>query len=195
MSSMPRPRHSLRFRRAFTLAEMLVVFVLVSVLVGFGVLGWKRLTWRLQAIGATDEVRNALLAARSDAMSRKRHSGILVDRDSLRFLRFVDSSSTGASDGRYTQGERILQGWTPLPPKMVVYTMSSSITPAPSPRPCGSSGKSAATTTQSGRYSVVFRPDGRSWATFQAKLGVSSFPKDTFKILVLPPTGLVRLEN
>jgi Tfp pilus assembly protein FimT len=173
---------------------MLVVLALVSILAGVGILGWKRLMWRIQAYGATDALRNAILLARSDAVTRKRHSGILIDRDSLRYLRFVDSSASGAADGRYTAGERLLQPWTPLPRKMLVHSMRSSISPAPTPRPCGKVA-SAAGSAQAGRYSVVFRPDGRSWATFEASFGVSSFPADTFRILVLPPTGLVQLEN
>jgi Tfp pilus assembly protein FimT len=175
--------------------EMIVVLALVSTLAGMGILGWKRLMWRVQAYGATDALRNALLLARSDAVTRKRHSGILIDRDSLRYLRFVDSSSSGAADGRYASGERLLQGWTPLPGKMVVHDMVSSITSAPTPRPCGTLAAKSAGAAQTGRYSVVFRPDGRSWATLAAKLGVSSFPADTFRILVLPPTGMVQLEN
>jgi type II secretory pathway pseudopilin PulG len=177
------------------MVEMIVVLVLVSILAGMGMMGWKRLMWRVQAYGATDELRNALLLARSDAVTRKRHSGILIDRDSLRYLRFVDSSPTGASDGRYTAGETILQPWTPLPKRMIVYSMISSITPDPTPRPCGTRPSSGATSSQTGRYSIVFKPDGRSWAPLLAKLGVSSFPSDTFRILVLPPTGLVQMEN
>jgi len=182
-------------RRAYTMIEMIVVLVLVSILAGMGTLGWKRVMWRVQAYGATDALRNALLLARSDAVTRKHHSGILIDRDSLRYLRFVDSSSTGASDGRYTAGEIILQPWTPLPKRMVIYSMNSGITPDPTPRPCGTRRSTTATSTQTGRYSIVFKPDGRSWATLQAKLGVSSFPSDTFRIIVLPPTGMVQLEN
>lgn len=175
--------------------EMLVVVVLIGILSGMGMLGWNRLMWRLQAYGSTDEVRNALLLARSDAVTRKRHSGILIDRDSLRYLRFVDSSSTGAHDGRYNAGEEILQPWTPLPRRMVVYSINASISPDPTPRPCGTRVRPGAASGQSGRYSIVFRPDGRSWAPLDARLGVSSFPSDTFRIQVLPATGMVQLEN
>ena len=195
MLSKPRSRRSSRSRRAYTLIEMIVVLVLVSILVGTGAMGWKRLMWRVQAYGATDAFRNALLLARSDAVTRKHHSGILIDRDSLRYLRFVDSSSTGAHDGRYNAGERVLQPWTSLPKRMIVLSMSSSITPDPAPRVCGTRSKSTTTSTQAGRYSIVFKPDGRSWATLHAELGISSFPSDTFRILVLPPTGMVQMEN
>lgn len=174
--------------------EMIVVLALVSILAGAGILGWKRLMWRIQAYGATDALRNAVLLARSDAVTRKRHSGILIDRDSLRYLRFVDSSATGAADGRYAAGERLLHPWTPLPKKMIIHAMSSSISSAPTPRPCGKPAPKSSS-AQAGRYSIVFRPDGRSWATLEAKFGVSSFPADTFRIQVLPPTGMVQLEN
>lgn len=157
--------------------------------------GWKRVMWRVQALGAADEFRNALQLARSDALSRQRHSGVLLDPSGLRFLRFVDSSSSGAADGRYSAGETVIQDWRPLPTKMLVHAVYSSISAPVTLRSCGGAATTASGTAQAGTFSLVFAPDGRSLATFQAKLGISTFPKDTFRIEVLPPTGLITLER
>jgi hypothetical protein len=136
-----------------------------------------------------------LQLARSDALSRQRHSGVLLDPAGLRFLRFVDSSSSGSADGRYTAGETIVEDWRPLPAHMIVHSVNSSISAPVTLRVCGATATAAAGSTQSGSFSLVFAPDGRSLATFQAKLGIESFPKDTFRIEVLPPTGLITLER
>ena len=169
--------------------------VLVGILASMASVGWKRVMWRVQALGAADEFRNALQLARSDALSRQRHSGVLLDPAGLRYLRFVDSSSSGAADGRYTAGETIVQDWRPLPTRMVVHSVHSSISAPVTLRTCGSAATSGTSSTQAGTFSLVFAPDGRSLATFQAKLGIESFPEDTFRIEVLPPTGLITLER
>jgi hypothetical protein len=161
-----------------------------------GVASWKRSTWRLQARGAIEEFRDAILLARSDAVTRKRNSGIFIDASAMRYLRFVDSSSIGESDGRYQSGETILQTWAPLPRRLLGYEFTSSLSPDPLPRDCRSAASPSTTSAEPpGSYSLVFRSDGRAWATLQAKLGVESFPNDTFRLNVLPPTGLVTLEN
>jgi len=157
--------------------------------------GWKRVMWRVQALGAADEFRSALQLARSDALARQRYSGVVIDPSSLRFLRFIDSSSSGAHDGRYDTGEIVIQNWKPLPAHMIVHSVFSSISAPVTLRSCGSAAITGTATAQSGTFSLVFGPDGRSLATFQAKLGIESFPKDTFRIEVLPPTGLVTLER
>lgn len=169
--------------------------VLVGILASMASVGWKRVMWRVQALGAADEFRNALQLARSDALSRQRHSGVLLDPAGLRFLRFVDSTSSGSADGRYTVGETIVESWRPLPAHMIVHSVYSSISAPVTLRSCGGTASTASGTTQSGTFSLVFAPDGRSLATFQAKLGIESFPADTFRIEVLPPTGLITLER
>lgn len=157
--------------------------------------GWKRVMWRVQALGAADEFRNALQLARSDALSRQRHSGVLLDPAGLRYMRFVDSSSSGIADGRYSAGETIVSTWQPLPTHLVVHSVYSSISAPTTLRVCGAATATTAGSTQSGTFALVFAPDGRSLATFQANLGVESYPSDTFRIEVLPPTGLITLER
>ncbi|MBK9575632.1 MAG: hypothetical protein IPK50_20910 [Fibrobacterota bacterium] len=173
------------------------MLVLIGVLTGLASVSWKRVTYKIRVLGAVNELRNAIQLARSDAMTRRRHSGILIDTAGKRFLRFVDSSKlTAMSDGTFTASEdSVLQDWVDLPSQIVVYGLASSYTPLRQPRTCGSA-SGASTTVRSGPlFPVVFRPDGSSWATFETRLGVQSFPRDTFRLIVFPPTGFVQMEN
>lgn len=181
-------------RRGFTLMEVLVVLVLVGILTALATVGWQRFTWQVRVRGALDDLRNAIQLARSDATTRKRSSGILIDQDSLRYLRFVDSSSTGESNGRYDAGEFILQPWTKFPSRLVFFDVQSSIQAILPPRKCDQLPSATLPAHQHGTYSIVFKSDGSSMATFQAKLGIRSFP-DTFHLNILPPTGWVMLEK
>lgn len=174
--------------------EMLVVLVIVGILCGLASVLWTRFSWKINARGGMDELRNAIQLARSDATTRKRSSGILIDTDSLRYLRFIDSSATGAQNGRYDPGEVILQRWTKLPRKLVFFDVKSSISATTSPPKCDQPASTTSATPQSGTYSIVFKSDGSSMAAFRAKLGIESFP-DTFNLVVLPPTGWVLLEK
>jgi len=175
--------------------ELMVVLVLVGILSVLAVGGWKRIQWRVQVLGAADEFRNALLLARSDATTRQRNSGIVLDTANHRYRRFVDSAADGTAHGTYENGENILQDWQPLPANMVFDRVRSNVSPDPAPLPCGSAATTPPDTSQVGTYSVVFRPDGRCWADFYAKFEISTFPNDTFVVTVLPPTGLVTLEH
>jgi len=190
------PRQHCGHRSGFTILEVVIVVVMVGIVAAMSATAWTRLTWNIQAKGAVEEFRDAILLARSDAITRKRNSGIFVDVSGMRYLRFVDSSSLGEADGRYQAGERIVRDWSKLPARLLAYEFRSSISPDPTPRPCESAASTPTSITESpGSYSIVFRPDGRVWATLQAKLGIESFPNDTFRLNVFPPTGLVTLEN
>ena len=154
--------------------------------------GWKRVMWRVQALGAADEFRQALQLARTDAYSKGRESGVLFDPAQKRFLRFLDLDK----DGMYSAGETVIQAWTALPEHMVIHSVHSSISSPPSIRLCETiSAATPSSTNQLGTFSLVFRSTGEAMATFQAKLGIESFPSDTFRIEVLPPTGLVTMER
>lgn len=154
--------------------------------------GWKRVMWRVQALGAADEFRQALQLARTDAYSKGRESGVHFDPSQKRFLRFLDADK----DGMYSVGETVIQGWTALPDHMVIHSVHSSISTPPTVRLCETPSSAAASASpQFGTFSLVFRSTGEAMATFQAKLGIESFPKDTFRIEVLPPTGLVTMER
>jgi len=173
-----------------------VVLAMVGIVAAMGATAWKRLVWNVQARGAVEEFRDAILLARSDAVTRKRNSGIFIDASRMRYMRFVDSSSLGEADGRYQSGETVLHDWTNLPQRLLNHEITSSLSPDPTPRACGTSASATTLPTEPpGSYSIVFRPDGRAWATLQAKLGVETFPTDTFRLNVFPPTGLVTLEN
>lgn len=181
--------------RGFTLLEVLVVVALVGILASMAAGSWKRMMWRVQSVGAADEFRSALMLARSDARTSQSYSGVFFDPPNKRYLRFVDSTNSDEHDGRYTAGERILQDWRPLPSKLLVYDVQSSIAPSIPLRPCNGTAPPVSATVQSTTFSVVFKPNGQCMATFLAKLGIESFPSDTFRIEVLPPTGLVTMEN
>ncbi len=175
----------------------MVVLALIGILAGLASVSWKRITYKFRVLGAVDELRNAIQLARSDAMTRRRHSGILIDTAGRRFLRFIDSSrTTSLSDGTFTPSEdSILQDWKGLPSQMVAYGVASSYTPLREPRQCGATTVVTTTIRSGPAFPIVFRPDGSSWATFEALLGVEGFPKDTFRLTVFPPTGFVQMEK
>jgi prepilin-type N-terminal cleavage/methylation domain-containing protein len=198
LSSVPMPPQQITLMRpakrgGFTMIEMLIVLVMVGILSAMAITGWKRLMWHVQAQGAAQEFRDAIALARSDAVTKKRNSGILIDPAGMRYLRFVDSNTT---NGRYDIGESVLQGWTSFPSSLIIHLpVLSAWSPDPIPLSCDPSASPLDYSTQVGNVAVVFKPDGRSWATLQVKLGVRTFPSDTFHIGVLPPTGLVQLRK
>jgi len=173
---------------------LVVVIAIVGLLAGLATTVWKRVIWRMQVGGAMNEFRDAIVSARSDAVTRRRNSGIVFDPAGKRYLRFVDSTGNDIHDGRYSTGERILKPWTALPKQLIVYSVSAAISPEPTPRPCQGR-SSTVSSAQVGTFSITFRPSGQSWSTFQAKLGVATFPSDTFRVDILPATGLVTMAH
>lgn len=187
-----------KVRSGFTILEVLIVVVLIGILAVLASVSWRRITYKLRVVTAVEELRNAVQLARSDAVTRRRHSGLLLDVSARKYLRFVDSSKlTQLPDGTYTTDDPIvIQDWVELPSRLVFHSVASSFTPRREPRNCGASRVAVSTTTRAGPfYPIVFRPDGSSWATFDARLGVESFPGDTLRLTVFPPTGLVQLEK
>ena len=185
-----------RARRGFTLIEMIVVIVIVGILSVLAYSGWGRVMYMVQAKGAADEVRNAILLARADAMTRRHYSGVVLDTAGHRYLRFVDSTLGDLHNGDYDQGETVLQNWTPLPSHLVFQSASSSTTSDPVPRVCRSAAAPTTTIPSTGStYPIVFRPDGRSVQAFTTKFFATSFPDDIFSVDVLPATGLVTVRH
>lgn len=170
--------------------EMLVVLVVVALLAAMAMSVWKKVAGKARAQGDLNDLHKALVLAKSDAITRKRHSGVLIDVSGRRHLRFVDSSATGAQDGQYLVGERILQGWTQLSSDFRFFSVASSLSPQPSVRKCGTAASSSST-AQSGLYSIVFRPDGTSWSSLTLKAGNVSIPGDTTRLHVIQAAGLV----
>jgi prepilin-type N-terminal cleavage/methylation domain-containing protein len=180
-------------RHGFTLLELLVVIAIVGIVGGLSIVGWSSFLARLKSHGTANQIRDALVLARMDAKSRLRNTGVLLDTANDQFLVFVDSFAGGPT-GRYVTGDLVLTPWTTLPSKPVFASISSSSSPDPVPRPCMTAGTGTVSTPQTGNYSIVFRPDGRSWVSFQAKL-VTPKITDTFLVGVLPTTGLITLEQ
>lgn len=179
----------------FTIIEVLIVVVLIGIVSGLAYGGWKRVMWRVNSLGAVDEFRGALMLARSDATTRQRFSGVLLDLPGRRYLRFLDSTAGDVHDGRYSSGERILHSWSELPRHMVVYSLNSSLAAPPTVRSCGVAAVSTPATPQAALYSLVFTPEGRTMATFRIRFGIESFPVDTLGLDILPATGLVLTER
>lgn len=175
--------------------ELLVVIVLIGVLAGMTEVGWSRIQKLLAGRSAMAELRNALVLARSDATTRDRSSGVLIDPANRRYLRFVDSTGTGTSDGLYSVGERLLQNWTALPKELVFLSIASSGASTITTRGCGSAAGASSAATQSGTYAIVFGRDGSSMATLSMRLLPKAGSADTFSITVFPPGGLVAVAH
>jgi len=192
------PHDTRQFRRSagFTLIEMMVVVLIVGIVAGLSIPTWNKFTAKMKVSGAVRDMRSAIFVARSDAITRKRYSGILLDFSNRRYERFVDSSATASTtnDCHYQAGEKILQAWTSMPPQVVFYDAASSLSGKPALHNCDASAGALSDTAQVGTYALVFMPDGRSCATLSAKMGLAAMPKDTLRLTVFPATGLVTLE-
>ena len=180
-------------RGGFTLIELVIVLVIVGIVSAMAITGWNRLMWHVQALGAAQEFRDAILLARSDALTKKRNSGILIDQAGMRYKRFVHLNT--ANGGYDETNDSTLQDWVSFPSTLIIESIKSNWSPDPVPEPCDASAPALDYSAQVGNYAVVFKPDGRSWATLDVQLGVRTFPADTFFIGVLPPTGLVQMRR
>ncbi|MCB9497604.1 MAG: prepilin-type N-terminal cleavage/methylation domain-containing protein [Fibrobacteria bacterium] len=181
----------------FTFVEVMVVVALIGILAAITGPKWSNFISRSLARGAVNDLRGALLTARSDALTRKRFSGIVLDFSGHRFLRFVDSSGVSGTtrNCRFDNGERILQDWQELPSRLLFHQQASSMSPEPPLRSCDNQAGGTVGTAQSGSYAIVFRPDGSSCATLAVKMGARGNPNDTFRLAVFPATGMVTVEN
>jgi Tfp pilus assembly protein FimT len=175
------------------LLELMVALVVVGLLAAMSSTVWSRLQRGTNGRGAAEELRDALALARSDATTRDHYSGFLLDTAGHRYLRFLDSTGSGTHDGSYTTGERILQPWTDLPKTALFARVRSSTSPIPVPRPCGTTGSVSSTVAVGPTYAIVFRPDGSSTASLDARIVPDPTRPDTFKLGVLPAMGLVSL--
>jgi type II secretory pathway pseudopilin PulG len=175
--------------------EMMVVLVVVGLLAGMASSVWKKFGGKMRAQGDFDGLHKAILLAKSDAFTKRHHSGLLLDVANGKYLRFVDSSvATGAQDGQYLSGERIIQDWNGLSPAFKFYAVASSLSPLPPIRKCATAASSTST-AQSGLYSIVFRPDGTSWSSLSLAAGSTSIPGDTTRLYVVQTSGLVYKVN
>ena len=77
--------------------------------------------------------------------------------------------------GAYDPADTVLQGWTTLAGKVFAYSIASS-------------GLSAGTTN------LVYRTDGSTDNDLSQVLGIGNF-SDTFRLGLLPATGLATLER
>lgn len=179
------------------MVELLVVIAIIGILSGILGVTWNKFSDKMRVTTAIRDLRSSVIVARSDAMTRKRYSGIVIDFSGRKFMRFVDSSATAATtrNCRYEIGETILQTWMSLPPQVQVFQSASSISPDPPIRKCDVASSAVVAAAQTGAYAVVFRPDGSSCAALSAKIGITGFPSDTFRLTVQPPAGLVTLEK
>jgi type II secretory pathway pseudopilin PulG len=169
--------------------ELMVVLVMVGIMAAMAFPQWGKIQARIKGKAARDELIQAFMLARSDAMAHRRASGILLDPVGMRYLRFVDSLP---ENGRYDQAtERIIEGWTSLSKELQFVSVSSTessrsetvrycVDPPP-PTPMSTGG-----------YTQVFYPAGSARATFSAVMQIKDSPGSQTRIDIIPATGLVR---
>lgn len=170
----------------FTLLELMIVLVLVGITSGFVVGSWRKIHAKITARSSIETLLVAFHKARSDATTKERRSGVAISEDTangfeaagvprkgVRYLRFVDA--VGGTEGFLDDQDTVLQDWTPLKGKVFAYSGSSS-------------GYS------NGVASIVFHYDGSTDNDLRLTLGVADF-KDTFRLNLLPATGLATLER
>lgn len=170
----------------FTLIELLIVLVLVGITSGFAVGSWRKIHAKMMARASMETLLVVFHTARSDATAKERPSGVAISADTntsfvaagatrhaLRYLRFVDGPA--GTVGMFDSQDTVLQDWTTLSGQVFAYSGSSS----------GMSG---------GVASIVFRTDGSADNDLRCALGMANF-QDTFRLTLLPATGLATLER
>jgi prepilin-type N-terminal cleavage/methylation domain-containing protein len=171
----------------FTLLELMIVLVLVGITSGFVVGSWRKIHAKISARSSIENLLVAFHKARSDATAKERRSGIAIAEDTanrfdaagsprsgVRYLRFVDAAGAG-TEGFLDDQDTVIQDWTPLKGKVFAYSGSSS-------------GYS------NGVASIVYHYDGSTDNDLRLTLGVADF-KDSFRLNLLPATGLATLER
>lgn len=177
-----------RPRNGFTLMELLIVIVMIGILSAMGVAGFRKVFARSQARASVEELLTTLQRTHSDATNRQRHSGVVIAPDTgtkfkdaagilrtgLQYAIIVDADALG-TPGSFDSQDTIVKGWTKLPGQVFSYSTISS-------------GLSA------GVVSIVYHTDGTTDNDLSMKLGIAGFT-DTFRLSLLPATGLATLEH
>ncbi|QQS07628.1 MAG: type II secretion system protein [Fibrobacterota bacterium] len=172
--------------QGFTLLELIVVVAIIGIAAGMAVTTWGKIQTRSQARASIEKIALALHQSRSESVTRNRRIGVYATEDTAvkffaagenrlgyRYLRFADSDS--GVIGLYDPTDSVLQPWSALDGKVFTYTISSSGTSA-------------------GGVSLLFHADGSCEHDLSAKLGIAGF-RDTFRLSLLPATGLAILEE
>lgn len=177
-----------RTRNGFTLLELMVVVAMVGILSAMGVAGFSKVLARSQARSSVEELLVTLQRTHSDATNRQRHSGVVIapdttskfkdasgtQRTGLQYAIVVDADVLG-TPGTFDSQDTIIQPWTKLPGKIFSYsTVSSGLS--------------------SGVVSIIYHTDGSTDNDLSMKLGIAGFT-DTFRLSLLPATGLATLEH
>ena len=167
--------------------ELLVVVALVGIVSSFAVGSFRRFQARALGRASIEDLLVALQRARSDAVAHDHRSGVLiapdtantfqdgsgVSRQGVKYLRFVDSDQ--GSVGVFDASDTVLQAWTSLGRNVFVRSIASS-------------GLTA------GATDLVYHTDGSTDNDLSLVLGLADF-SDTFRIGLLPATGLATLER
>jgi len=167
--------------------ELLIVVALVGIVSSFTVGSFRRIQAKARARASIEDLLVALQRTRSDAVARDHRSGVVigpdtavsfvdgngVSRQGLRYLRFVDSDA--GTVGAYDATDTVLQNWTTLEGKVFASSIVSSVL-------------SAGTTT------LVYHTDGSTDNDLSMVVGMGDF-SDTFRLSLLPATGLATLER
>jgi Tfp pilus assembly protein FimT len=167
--------------------EMLVVVAMIGICSTIAVGSFRRIHQKSISRAAVEDLLAVLQKTHSDAANRQRHTGVAITADStvsitdvsgvshygLKYIVFVDAESAGTPD-LFDSQDTLVGSWTQMG-KTFAYSTSSS----------GLSG---------GVASIVFHTDGSSANDLSMTLGIADFT-DTFRLSLLPATGLATLER